>query len=76
MDSGAVLAVNHDFRELKHVLADAEVLAREMEERMLAAGSHAARYVTKLRKDLTNDVNYIMLKVNGRINDAVNGIHV
>ncbi len=76
MDSGALLAVNHDFRELKHVLADAEVLTREMEERMLAAGSHAARYVTKLRKDLTNDVNYIMLKVNGRINDAVNGIHV
>jgi hypothetical protein len=76
MDSRALLAVNHDFRELKHVLADGEVIAREMEERMLAANSHAARYVTKLRKDLTNDVNYIMLKVNGRINDAVNDIHV
>jgi hypothetical protein len=43
---------------------------------MLAQGAHAARYVTKLRKDLTNDINYIMVKVNGRISDAVNGIHV
>jgi hypothetical protein len=71
-----LLEVNRDFRELKHVLSDAEVIVREMEERMLAAGSDAARYVTKLRKDLTNDVNYILLKVNGRISDAVNGIHV
>jgi hypothetical protein len=43
---------------------------------MLREGSHAARYVTKLRKDLTNDINYIMVKVNGRISDAVNGIRV
>ena len=71
-----LLEVNRDFRELKHVISDAEIVVREMEERMLAAGSDAARYVTKLRKDLTNDVNYIMLKVNGRISDAVNGIHV
>jgi hypothetical protein len=76
MDVPTLLRVNHDFRELKHILADAEVLAREIEEGMLATQSHAARYVTKLRKDLTNDVNSIMLKVNGRINDAVNGIHV
>jgi hypothetical protein len=32
--------------------------------------------VTKLRKDLTNDVNFIMLKVNGRISDAVNSIRI
>jgi len=71
-----LLEVNREFRELKDILSDAEIVAREMEEGMLAAGAHAARYVTKLRKDLTNDVNYIMLKVNGRINDAVNGIHI
>jgi hypothetical protein len=71
-----LLEVNQSFREIKHVLSDAEILVREMEEGMLASGSHAARYVTKLRKDLTNDVNYIMVKVNGRISDAVNGIHV
>ena len=71
-----LLEVNRDFRELKHVLSDAEVLVRETEERMLAAGCDAARYVTKLRKDLTNDVNYILVKVNGRISDAVNGIRL
>ena len=71
-----LLEVNREFREMKHVLADAEALAREMEERTLSSGSHVARYVTKFRKDLINDVNYIMLKVNGRISDAVNGIHV
>jgi hypothetical protein len=76
LTSGTLLEVNRDFRELKHVLSDAEIVAREMEERLLATGSEAARYVTKLRKDLTNDVNYIMVKVNGRISDAVNGIHI
>jgi len=69
-----LLEVNRDFRELKHVLSDAEVVVREMEERLLATSSEAARYVTKLRKDLANDVNYILMKVNGRISDAVNGI--
>jgi len=71
-----LLEVNRDFRELKHVLSDAETVVREMEERLLATSSGAARYVTKLRKDLTNDVNYILMKVNGRISDAVNGIHI
>jgi hypothetical protein len=69
-----LLEVNRDFREIKHVLSDAEIVVREMEEGMLAEGSHAARYVTKVRQDLTNDVNYILVKVNGRIGDAVNGI--
>jgi hypothetical protein len=75
LERDALLEVNQSFREIKHVLSDAEALVREMEERMLAAGSLAARYATKLRKDLTNDINYIMLKVNGRISDAVSGIH-
>jgi hypothetical protein len=43
---------------------------------MLAAGSHTARYVTKLRKDLANDVDYLMSKVNGRISDSVNAVHL
>lgn len=71
-----LLEVNRDFREIKHVLSEAETLVREIEEGMLAEGAHAARYVTKLRQDLTNDVNYILVKVNGRISDAVNGISV
>jgi len=71
-----LLEVNRDFRDIKHVLSEAETLVREIEAGMLAEGAHAARYVTKLRQDLTNDVNYILVKVNGRISDAVNGIHV
>jgi hypothetical protein len=71
-----LLDVNRDFREIKHVLSEAEIVAREMEERLLAAGSGAARYATKLRKDIANDVNYVMLKVNGRIADAVNAIRI
>jgi hypothetical protein len=74
--TGDLLEVNRRFRELKHALFDAEIAVREMEERLLAAGSDAARYATKLRKDLTNDVNYVLLKVNGRISDSVNGIRI
>jgi hypothetical protein len=73
---GVLLAVNRDFREMKHALLDAEILVRELEERMLKAGSDAARYVTKLRQDLTNDVTYMLMKVNGRISDVVNGIRL
>jgi hypothetical protein len=76
LEPETLLEVNRDFRDIKHVLAEAEIVAREMEERLLAAGSDAARYATKLRKDLANDVNYVMLKVNGRISDAVNGIRI
>lgn len=72
----ALVDVNRAFRELKHVLSEAEEVARDLEQRLLAASSDAARYATKLRKDLTNDVNFVMLKVNGRISDAVNGIHI
>ncbi|HEX9187441.1 MAG TPA: hypothetical protein VGB87_10235 [Vicinamibacteria bacterium] len=75
LDTETLLEANREFREMRHVLSEAESVAREMEEPLLASGSDAARYVTKLRKDLTNVVNYIMLKVNGRISDAVNGIH-
>jgi len=76
LDAETLLEANREFREIKHVLSEAEIVAREMEESLLAAGSDAARYVTKLRKDLTNDVNYILLKVNGRISDVVNGVSV
>jgi hypothetical protein len=71
-----LLEVSREFRDLKHVLCDAELVVRDLEEGMLAAGSHAARYVTKLRKDLANDVDYLMSKVNGRIGDAVNAVHL
>jgi hypothetical protein len=71
-----LLEVNRQFREMKHLLAEAEALLPEMEQRIMASGSHAARYVTKLRKDFTNTINYILIKVNGRISDAINGIGI
>ena len=74
LSAETLLEVSREVRDLKHVLCDAELVVRDLEEAMLAAGSHTARYVTKLRKDLANDVDYLMSKVNGRIVDAVNGV--
>jgi hypothetical protein len=71
-----LLEASRDFRDLKHVLCDAGLVVRDLEEQMLAAGSHTARYVTKLRRDLANDVDYVMLRVNGRIGDSVNAVRL
>lgn len=75
-DPEVLLEVNSRFREVRHTLSEAEVTLRETETRLIAAGSDVGRYVTKLRKDLTNYVDYLMVKVNGRISDAVNGTHL
>jgi hypothetical protein len=75
-DPETLLEVNSRFREVRHTLAEAEATLGEAETRLIAASSDVARYVTKLRKDLTNYVDYVMVKVNGRISDAVNGIHL
>jgi hypothetical protein len=71
-----LLDLNHRFRELKHLLVDVDGVLAELEDRAFVQATPAARYVTKLRKDVTNDVNYVMMKVNGRIADHVNGIHL
>lgn len=76
LSAEALLEASREFRDLKHVLCDAELVVRDLEEGMLAAGSHTARYVTKLRKDLANDVDYLMSKVNGRISDSVNAVRL
>ena len=68
--------MSREFRDLKHVLCDAELVVRDLEESLLAAGSHTARYVTKLRRDLSNDVDYLMSRVNGRILDSVNAVRL
>jgi hypothetical protein len=75
-DPESLLDVNSRFREVKHTLSEAEATLREAETRLIAASSDVARYATKLRKDLTNYVDYVMMKINGRISDAVNGIHL
>jgi hypothetical protein len=76
LDWPILLKMNQRFRELKHRLMEADALLQDMEKVLFDKAPHAARYVTKLRKDVTNNVNYIMLKVNGRITDAVNGIRL
>ena len=76
LDWRTLLEMNRRFRELKHRLVEADELLREMEKALFEEAPHAARYVTKLRKDVANAENYILLKVNGRITDAVNGIRL
>jgi hypothetical protein len=76
LDWRTLLEMNRRFRELKHRLLEANELLKEMEKALFDDAPHAARYVTKFRKDVTNNVNYILLKVNGRISDAVNGIRL
>ncbi|MCB1173924.1 MAG: hypothetical protein KDK39_10175 [Leptospiraceae bacterium] len=69
--------INRQYRELKHILIELEDTVREMESYMFEQViSKAVRYATKFKKDLTNYINYLMLKVNGRISDAVNGTHI
>jgi hypothetical protein len=76
LDWRTLLEMNRRFRELKHRLVEADGMLQDMEKALYKKAPHATRYVTKFRKDVTNDVNYIMLKVNGRITDAVNGIRL
>ena len=77
LDTDALIDVNTKFRELRHILIEIEDSVRELEQRLFDLGAaHAARYATKFRKDITNDINYIMIKVNGRISDTINGIHL
>jgi hypothetical protein len=76
LDWRTLLEMNRRFRELKHRLMEADGMLQDMEKALYKKAPHATRYVTKFRKDVTNDVNYIMLKVNGRITDAVNGIRL
>jgi hypothetical protein len=76
LDRRTLLEMNRRFRELKHRLVEADELLGELEKALFEEAPHAARYVVKLRKDVTNAENYILLKVNGRITDAVNGIRL
>ena len=72
-----VLEYNRRFRELKHILIDIQITAQELERLLFSSKEQkAVRYVTKFHKDVTNYINYITFKVNGRISDALNGFHV
>ncbi|MCB1167393.1 MAG: hypothetical protein KDK33_14630 [Leptospiraceae bacterium] len=77
LEKPALVEANQKFRDLKHILIEMEESLREMEDRLFELDlTRAVRYVTKFRKDITNYTNYFIIKVNGRISDAVNGIHI
>lgn len=77
LEKGLLTKTNRQFRELKHILIEMEDTVRDMENFMFdQVISHAVRYATKFKKDLTNYINYITIKINGRISDAVNGTHI
>ena len=77
LEKPALIDANQQFRDLKHILIEMEESLREMESRLFELDqTRAVRYVTKFRKDITNYTNYFIIKVNGRISDAVNGIHI
>ena len=71
-----IINANKKFRDLKHMLIEIEESIRELETHMFELDLMPVRYVTKFRNDVINDINYCMLKVNGRISDYVNGIHI
>lgn len=72
-----ILDINRRFRELKHIIIDMIETARELETSLFDKNQpKAVRYATKFYKDLENYKNYIMHKVNGRISDFVNQIHI
>ena len=77
VETEALVKVNRYFRDLKHILIEVEGALSEIETRMFQKDlNRAVRYVTKFKKDITNDINYIMFKINGRISDYVNDIHI
>ncbi len=75
LDAATLLDANLEIRDIKHILIEMKDTLREMESLLMADGHpKAARYVTKFLKDVTNDINFLMVKVNGRISSVVNRI--
>ena len=75
LDAGSLLDANIEIRDIKHILIEMKDTLREMESMLMADGHpKAARYVTKFLRDVTNDINFLMVKVNGRISSVVNRI--
>ena len=77
VERSTLIAVNRHFIDLKHILIDIEQSLQDLETKMFEHSMmHPVRYVTKFKKDITNDINYLMFKVNGRISDCINAIKV
>jgi len=77
INKDALFETNHHFRELKHQLQDIMESLSDW-ERVLYQSKHSkfARYITKFKKDIINNINYINAKVNTRITDFINNIHL
>lgn len=74
-DITALLEASSRFRQVKHLLIEMEDSLGEMERTLLGERHpRGARYVTRLRRDVQNYVNFIMCKVNGRISNVVNRV--
>ena len=76
IDHAKLRNANQGFRNIKHILMELEESLSDIERTMFEKElTHPVRYVIKFKKDITNAINYIMIKVNGRISDFLNGIH-
>ncbi len=72
-----LIQVNLIFRKIKHSLIDIEETIKELEDKFFELNLlKASKYVIKFKKDITNYINYIVVKINGRISDIVNHIHL
>ena len=77
LENQALTKINTLFRDIKHMLIEMEESLREMEKNLFEMNhSRAVRYATKFKKDIQNDINYILIKINGRISDSINKIHL
>jgi len=75
LDIATLLAASFGFRNLKHILIEIEETLEDVEKILLNDGHpKGARYVTRLRKDVTNYINFIMVKINARVSNVVNRI--
>ena len=73
----ALDASNNKYKDLKHYLLEISSTLEDWQQ-ILYKGNHNkfARYVTKFRKDIIDDINYINAKVNSRITDYINNVQL
>jgi hypothetical protein len=74
-EKDVLFRANHHFREFKHQLQDIMESLTDWERTLYKSkASKFARYITKFKKDIINNINYINAKVNTRITDFINEI--
>lgn len=72
-----LIEINTNFRNIKHILIDIEESVKELEDKLFKLNLiKASKYIIKFKKDIINYIYYILIKVNGRISDSLNHIHM